>query len=129
MRRLRCADMRLVASLFGVMVLAACGGSAVNPVPPSTPVSQQAATPCRVPFTDFKTAGFISYPKGSYTADPSAAIVPDPDRPAFAHTVVSPVLTGVAGNGARHTTGDSHAGFQRLTNWSPLMVPSTRTAR
>jgi hypothetical protein len=89
----------LVASLFGVMVLATCGGSTPNPVPPTSSVSQQAATPCRVPFTDFKTTGFINYPGGTFTADPTAATTPDPSRPGFAHTVVSPVLTGVAGNG------------------------------
>jgi hypothetical protein len=105
--------MRLVASLFGLMVLAACGGSAANPVPPSSAVSQQAATVCRVPFTDFKTTGFISYPKGAFTADPSAATTPDPGRPGFAHTVASPVLTGVAGNG--NETYD-----WRFSRWLPV---------
>jgi hypothetical protein len=94
--------MRLVAGLFGLMVLAACGGMSADPAqtaPSSSPGSQQAAAPCRVPFTDFKTTGFISYPDGTFTADPSAAITPDPRRPGFAHTAASPVLTGVAGNG------------------------------
>jgi hypothetical protein len=91
--------MRLVAGVCGLMFLAACGGIAANPVPPSSDTSQQATVPCRVPFTDFKTTGFISYPNGTFTADPGAAITPDPGRPGFAHTVASPALTGVAGNG------------------------------
>jgi hypothetical protein len=113
MRRLRCRDVRLVAGLSGLMVLAACGAMSANPVPASSPASQQAATPCRVPFTDFKTTGFISYPNGTFTADPSAAITPDPARPGFAHTVASPVLTGVAGNGTE--TYD-----WRFSRWLPV---------
>lgn len=105
--------MRFVTSLIGLMVLGACGGSAANPVPPSSPVSQQAATPCRVPFTDYKTTGFISYPNGTFTADPSAATTPDPGRPGFAHTVALPVLTGVAGNGSE--TYD-----WRFSRWLPV---------
>src|ERR1700674_701335 len=113
MRRLRCRDIRLVAGLCGLMVLAACGGMSANPVPTGSPGSQQAAAPCRVPFTDFKTTGFISYPSGTFTADPSAATTPDPDRPAFAHTVALPVLTGVAGNGSE--TYD-----WRFSRWLPV---------
>jgi hypothetical protein len=99
MRRLRSRDMRSVAVLFGLTVLAACGGTAANPPPPSASASQQASRPCRLPFTDFKTAGFINYPDGTFTADPSSAITPDPGRPGFGRTVTTPVLTGVAGNG------------------------------
>jgi len=105
--------MRLVASLFGLMLLAACGGSAANPVPPSSPGSQQAAMPCRVPFTDFKTTGFIGYPNGTFTADPSAATTPDPLRPGFARTVASPALTGVAAKG--NETYD-----WRFSRWLPV---------
>jgi hypothetical protein len=105
--------MRFITSVIGLIVLAACGGSAADPVPPSTATPQQAARPCRLPFTDFKTTGFISYPNGTFAADPSAATTPDPGRPGFAHTVASPVLTGVAGNG--NETYD-----WRFSRWLPV---------
>lgn len=105
--------MRLVTSLIGLVVLAACGGSAANPAPPSSRATQVAAKPCRVPFTDFKAIGFVSYPSGTFTADPSAAITPDPSRPGFAHTVALPVLTGISGNGSE--TYD-----WRFSRWLPV---------
>jgi hypothetical protein len=55
--------------------------------------------PCRIPFTDFKATGFVSYPDGTFTADPGAALNQDPGRPGFAHTVASPALSGIAGIG------------------------------
>ena len=94
--------MRLIGSLLSVFVLAACGGTSANPTPAAAPTSSASAQgmPCRLAFTDFKATGFIRYPNGTFTSDPSAAIQPDPSSYGFAYTVATPALRGIAGNGS-----------------------------
>lgn len=62
----------------------------------STSASPVALASCRLPFTNLGAIGFINYPAGTFTPDPSAATEPDPSRPAMVRTVASPALYGPA---------------------------------
>jgi hypothetical protein len=109
---MRLTDVRWIAGLFGLVVLAACTANPPSAARPSASATGSAAT-CRIPYATFQLTGFIRYPDGTFTTDAGAATQPVASRPGVVRTVVLPALYGVAGSG--QVTYD-----WKLLRWLPV---------
>jgi hypothetical protein len=92
---MRLTDVRWIAGLFGLVVLAACTANPRSADRPSESATGSAA-PCRIPYTTFQLTGFMSYPDGTSGAKGDVGKTWVLTAPAAQRAIAAQGFTGTA---------------------------------